>query len=428
MTNNFVVSGWTAHGRSVALQYSSGDHQFVETLTFPVEVERTPVIDRLLDLLAIVAGVSYAKAYAPTDVSFPSIAVSEAGYSLLTHIYDHGMREFAHENNMTLPSPFTVTERARSHGHAAERTPRDPRPLIPFGGGRDSCVVAVALEHLSPTLFTVGENPYTRAIADRMKLPHTSVIREIDPALFRLNEEGAPNGHVPVTAINSLISVVLAELTGHTHVVMANEKSASQPTRVVNGLEVNHQYSKSEECEHLISDAVRDTGSTVAYGSVLRPFSDSTISRAFAHRCSNIHDLFMSCNKAMVRVVERRSDGWCKNCPKCRGVYLSLAVYLPPESMIHIFGSDMLADISQLDGFRALLSHTSKPFECVAEPEEAQESVRALHDQPEWSSHVVVRECLALAPRSTDGSDHDASCGTSPMFSAELNEFLDVQK
>lgn len=422
-----MVDEWTTHGSTVTLRYSTENHQFEEVLTFPIEVQRTPAIDRLLHLLAIVAGVSYAKAFAPTAVSFPSLPVSDAGLSLVTHIYDQGMREFAFENDLTLSSPFTITESARDHGQPTERTDVSPRPLIPFGGGRDSCVVAVALRHLSPTLFTVGENPYTQAIAERLQLPYVSVTREIDPALLRLNDEGAPNGHVPVTAINSLISLVFAELTGHTHVVMANEKSASQPTRVVNGVDVNHQYSKSEECEHLLSDAVANTGSSVAYGSVLRSFSDDSISRAFATKCASVHDLFMSCNKAMVRNVEHRSAGWCMNCPKCRGVYLSLAPFLTPQQMVHIFGSDMLADSSQTKGFRALLSHDAKPFECVAEVEEAQESVRALQDHPEWSSRVVVRECQDLLPQNPD-SVRNNSTGTTPMFSAELHAFMDVDR
>ena len=45
--------------------------------------------------------------------------------------------------------------------------------------------------------------------------------------------------------------VVVALATGCGAVVMANERSASQPTRVVDGVEINHQYSKSFAFERL---------------------------------------------------------------------------------------------------------------------------------------------------------------------------------
>ncbi len=422
MTARFIVNGWSIDGTSVSLSYGCDDLTLREILTFPMPVTPTPVVGRLLDLLSVVAGVSYAKAFAPTTVAFPSLDVSPSGLDLIEHTYDHGMREFAVANGMHPLDPFLFKDTFRAKAHPAPPYDGPQRPLIPFGAGRDSCVVASALRHLSPTLFTVGDNPHARKIASTCGLDHLSVTREIDPALIRMNESGAPNGHVPVTAINSLVSLIVAELTGHTSVVMANEKSASRPTRIVDGFEVNHQYSKSHEYELLMAAAVRDTGSAVSYLSVLRHVPDSDISRAFARNCEPLHHQFMSCNRAMVRDSSKRSNGWCNDCPKCRGVFLSLSPYLSPERMVSIFGVDLLAEESHVEGFRALLSDDDKPFECVADVNEARQSLSMLGADPRWADHTVIRALMPLAVQVAPETTHQTADDS--LFTREMRAFL----
>src|SRR5690606_16672904 len=142
------------------------------------------------------------------------------------------------------------------------------------------------------------------------------------------------------TAINSLISVVVALATGCGSVVMANERSASQATRVVAGVAINHQYSKSLAFERLLRAALAPTG--ISYFSALRPWGELPIARAFARAPRAVHAAFMSCNRAFVRDPARRSAGWCGDCPKCRSVYLSLAPFMAPGDLATIFGRDLL--------------------------------------------------------------------------------------
>lgn len=426
MTARFIANGWEITGDTVTLSYSCDGDTLRETFVFPFSIAPTPVVSRLLDVLSIVAGVSYAKAYAPTTVAFPTLDVSPSALDLIEHTYDHGMREFAFQNGMHVSSPFVLKDTHRANSHSTPPHSGPQRPLIPFGAGRDSCVVASALMHLNPTLFTVGDNRYAQRIASLCGLDHISVRRDIDPALLRMNDAGAPNGHVPVTAINSLVSIIVAELTNHTSVVMANEKSASRPTRIVDGLEVNHQYSKSLDYERLLAQAVRDTGSTVSYLSVLRQVSDHDISRAFAVRCESLHREFMSCNRAMVRNESQRSNGWCNNCAKCRGVFLSLAPFLSPSQMTEIFGVDLLADAEQLEGFRALLTDDEKPFECVADVDEARRSLQALTHHSQWADYFIVRSLHELAATQSESSQHDGN--DDGLFSSEIQTFIEATK
>lgn len=427
MTSEFIVDGWSASGSTVELHYTGDEFSFTEVVRFPVEVDANDTVTRLLDLLCIVAGVSYAKAVAPATVSFPTLNISRAGMALVTKTYNEGMREFAFHNSLPLTSTFHIDDEARGEDVTIEALRSDAGiPLIPFGAGRDSCVVASALQHLNPTLFTIGDNPYAKRVAHQLGLTLLTASRTIDPLLLDLNAKGAPNGHIPVTAINSLISLIVAELTGHSSVVMANEKSASQATRVIDGIEVNHQFSKSLEFEMAIQHAVDAVASTVFYVSVLRNTPDQEISQAFATKCINLLPLFMSCNRAMVRNESQRSNGWCCECPKCRGMFLSLAPFLTPTKMSEIFGQDLLNDSHQISGFQDLMSDDSKPFECVADTHEAQQSMRALLTQEEWSQHVVVTACRDIAERSQPTLFTESMMQSHTLFGAEMTAFLET--
>ncbi|MFN5115356.1 MAG: hypothetical protein ACK5FW_04820 [Acidimicrobiaceae bacterium] len=425
MTTEFIIDGWSASGPDVTLHYHSGEISFAEHIQFPVDVETHHTVERLLDLLVIVAGVSYAKAVAPAVVRFPQIDISNAGYRLVEKTYNEGMREFAFHNGLPLTTAFVVADEPRGADFTIEALLHSPGiPLIPFGAGRDSCVVASALQHLQPTLFTIGLNPFAQRIADTLSLKLLTASRSLDPVLLKMNESGAPNGHIPVTAINSLLSLITAELTGHTSVVMANEKSASRPTRVKDGIEINHQFSKSLEFERVLGAAVDSAGSIVQYMSVLRDIPDHHISRAFATKCLDLHPLFMSCNQAMLRDDSKRSKGWCGQCPKCRGMFLSLAPYLSPAHITRIFGRDLLNDSTQISGFHELMTDDSKPFECVADVQEARDSMRQLLQSPAWSQHSVVMASRNLAEQPATRTDEEQGDWSNTTFDADIRAFL----
>ena len=71
----------------------------------------------------------------------------------------------------------------------------------------------------------------------------------MSPRLLELNSAGALNGHVPITAIVSLIVVAAGYVYGYDTTLVALERSADEATSLVGGVAVNHQWSKSTECE-----------------------------------------------------------------------------------------------------------------------------------------------------------------------------------
>jgi hypothetical protein len=119
----------------------------------------------------------------------------------------------------------------------------------------------------------------------------------------------------------------------------------------------------------------------------------------------------MSCNKAMLRDPERRSDRWCGNCPKCRSVFLTLAPYLSPRHLTEIFGADLLSDAAQLQGFSDLIDINAKPYECVGEIESARLALAVLRTSDEWRNHLVVTSLGETAPVT-----HSSSVKNPPHF------------
>jgi hypothetical protein len=105
-------------------------------------------------------------------------------------------------------------------------------------------------------------------------------------------------------------------------------------------------------------------------------------------------------------------------------MFLSLAPFMTPSEMTNIFGRDLLNDVSQLSGFHELMSEESKPFECIADINEARESMRQLIASPLWSGHAVVAASHALASEQSSTTPDDTEEYSSMAFADEIETFL----
>ena len=177
---------------------------------------------------------------------------------------------------------------------------------------------------------------------------------------------------------------------------MSNEHSASAPNITADGLDVNHQWSKSFAFEQALQHHVaRYIADGITYFSLLRPLTEIAIGRRFSRHPAYL-PLFRSCNTAFRQALEQRSTNWCCDCPKCRFVFLALAPFVAKSTLTATFGSDLLNQPVQIDGFAELCGlRRHKPFECVGEIEESAAAMHHLADMPEWRDDAVVR---ALSP------------------------------
>ena len=374
--------------------------RFTETVTFPVAGRPVPdAFHRVLDLLHVVAGVSYYKAGAPPRIEAPAAVPAEAA-ALFTAVYTRGLAEYAYRNDLPYVLDLVV-DVPQLGPPAAPVDNADGRPLSAVGGGKDSIVTLEILRAagLDPVPFSVNPNPVIVDVNGASGLPALAARRRLDPRLFELNAAGALNGHIPVTAINSLIAIATAAWHGLGPVVMSNERSASDPNLIWNGHPVNHQWSKGVDAEGLLRAAVTaHAGITEPYFSLLRTLSELHIARLFARHTGYDH-VVTSCNKAFK--LHDPTARWCGDCPKCRFVFLALAPFMERSRLAGIFGRDLFADPGQIRGFEELLGvDAHKPFECVGEVEESVVALAMMSEQQQWRDSPVLTALQAAVPAS----------------------------
>ncbi len=412
----FVRCTYEAGAAELAYAFDDGP-ELVERIRYPGAPELPPqrreAVDAALRLLHLIAGVSYYKAGVPGEIRVETGALDAATAELLDAVYLHGLGEFAYQNRLDLggrihfprtsepaasaaSSSATPLEggRAGEGGDRAARALGLPRnTLVPLGGGKDSLVTVELLRAAREpcTVAWVGGSELIKACAARTGLPTLNIGRELSPILFELNRNGAWNGHIPVTAINSAILVLAALLYGHDAIAFSNERSASSATLESDGVDVNHQWSKGWAFEQAFGAYVEQrVAADLRYYSLLRPLSELAVTRLFAP-LAQYQDVFSSCNRNFRILGARPESRWCGQCPKCHFVFLALAPFVPKPQLMRIFGRNLLDDAALAPGFDALVEwQAHKPFECVGEARESRAAFAALARRPEWREDALV--------------------------------------
>lgn len=406
--------------------YGLGGLHFVETLGLGTAADATaaagPSFAKLLDLTAVVLGVSYFKLRAPFEIVAPAIPLTEAERAFAIDVYENGLGEFYARNTLQRFGKLTIS--APEDGTASKAAPTLPdRTLLPIGGGKDSLVSVDLLTHAGVDFTPFAVNPKGPILTSVHKIGTAPVYvtRTLDAEMIRLGKEpGYYNGHVPSTAINSMIAALCALLYGYNQIVLSNERSASEGNVEFDGRETNHQYSKSLGFELLIASILSDaTGGALKYFSLLRPYSEARIASLFTQE-SKFDRVFSSCNRNF-RLTGNDGPLWCGQCPKCHFVFLIFAPFMAKDRLLSIFGKNLL-DIEANEGsFRELAGLAGqKPWECVGEILEAAACLYTLTRHADWHEDAVIRAVkadllaqhgepklqLAMAECLTDSHDH----------------------
>ena len=371
--------------------------ELTETVTIPgapfaLDATRAQAVEHAVRLLHLITGVSYYKAAVPNEIRIDGYAIDAATAVLMEQVYVHGLGEFAYRNGLSLHGRVRFPVATQAPAPAAAAGLRE-HALAAIGGGKDSLVSIEALRGagVDQTVTWIGGSQLIAACAARTGLPTLNIGRALAPELFEYNRQGAWNGHIPVTAINSAIMVLAALLHGVDQVVFSNERSASYGSMIPGTGEVNHQWSKGWAFESAFGAYVQShVAADLQYYSLLRPLSELAVARQFA-RTDHYDAHFSSCNRNFHLLGERPTNRWCGVCPKCHFVFLALAPFMPKTRLVGIFGRNLLDDANQTGGFDALLEYQDhKPFECVGEGQESRAAMAALGDRPEWREDVIV--------------------------------------
>ncbi|MGS0642643.1 UDP-N-acetyl-alpha-D-muramoyl-L-alanyl-L-glutamate epimerase [Xanthomonas oryzae] len=386
--------------------------ELVETVALPgapfaLGGANATAVQQALQLLHLIAGVSYFKAAVPPNIAIDSYSIDAETAALVQSVYLHGLGEFAYRNGLQLHGKIRFPVAAQAAAAAPVLGLR-AHALVAIGGGKDSLVSIEALRHagVDQTVSWIGGSQLIRACAERTGLPVLNIGRVLAPELFELNRLGAWNGHIPVTAVNSAILVLAALLNGVDQVVFSNERSASYGSQIPGTGEVNHQWSKGWAFEQAFGDYVqRHVAADLRYYSLLRPLSELAVARQFA-KTDRYDAHFSSCNRNFHIMGERPVHRWCGVCPKCHFVFLALAPFMPKTRLVSIFGRNLLDDATQAGGYDALLEFQDhKPFECVGEGRESRTAMAVLASRAEWKEDAVVKRFIRDIQPQLDPND-----------------------
>lgn len=398
-TFRFVRCAFDAQAGVAQLAYVFDDGpELVETVTVPgapfvLDAARAAAVERALRLLHLIAGVSYYKAAVPGEIRIDGEPIDAATAALLERVYRNGLGEFAYRNGLDLRDRLHFPADA-APAPAAPALGLRPHALVAIGGGKDSLVSIEALraEGVEQTVTWIGGSQLIAACAAHTGLPTLNIGRQLAPQLFEFNRQGAWNGHIPVTAVNSAIMAFAAVLHGVDQVVFSNERSASYGSQIPGTGEVNHQWSKGWAFESAFGDRLQSqVAADLHYYSLLRPLSELAVARQFA-KTDRYDAHFSSCNRNFHILGERPTSRWCGVCPKCHFVFLALAPFMPKLRLVGIVGRNLLDDPAQIPGFDALLEYGDhKPFECVGEGRESRAAMALLAQRPDWREDAVIR-------------------------------------
>lgn len=405
---NFEFTGWDLRERRLTLGYrlSGGDRpdvSFEEELRLPETLDapdaNDPAIRTAAEIVHEIFGVSYYKAACPERVT--SAPLPESSARFLDTLYTEGLGEFYFRNGIDPKDRVRFPRLSVSRARAVHRLAANERALVLVGGGKDSVVAREVVRHAGVACdgFSLGTAPWIERSAAAMEVRHHVVGRALDRRLFALNEEGAYNGHVPISACIAAVSLLVAMSGGYTAVIAANERSADEGNTLYDGVEINHQWSKSYRFEQafraLAAEVIEDAP---VYLSALRPMSELSIAREFT-RHPQYQRAVTSCNKNFRIQGPRAERRWCGRCPKCVFVYAMVAPHADAALLARVFEGDFLADPENL-GLLADLAGVGgmKPFECVGTPLETRAALGRLYSTGRLSPAVAAWYERALNP------------------------------
>ncbi|MDP6561545.1 MAG: hypothetical protein QF793_01325 [Candidatus Peribacteraceae bacterium] len=383
----------------IRLVYSLDDDiQFTEIIEIPTEGIALNAVEQALFALHLAGGTSYFKTCCPKQVEVRSGVLNEDQAKFWNSVYENGLGEFFYKNKIDFRGliNFPVSEPGTPIFHQSDRASTG-RVLVPIGGGKDSTVTIEKLraEGKDITLLRMGGHPLIDDIVNVTGLPCITIKRKLPRKLFEMNEQGALNGHIPITAYLSCLAVVVAEVFGFDEIVMSNEKSASEGNVEYLGKQINHQWSKSDEFEKAFNAYIKKyINRNLQYFSKLRDMTELEIVGEFA-KLPQYFACTTSCNTNWKVAGEHLEDRWCGTCPKCTFVFALMAAHIKRDAVENMFEKNIFEDESTIPLFRQLLGLEGfKPFECVGTVEETKEAFAMIKERGEFDDTPVMQMYL----------------------------------
>ena len=372
---------------------------FKETIILPEipDLKKIPqeIIQKLLQSIHIILGISYYKLYCATNVKLP-YNLSKGESDFWNKIYKNGLGEFFYKNNLDpkiSPSfPFSNNEKNNSFLLKL----KNDECLVGIGGGKDSIVVAELLKNsgFNPTAFYVQtnkESKLTEEVIGKITLNKLKIQRFLD---WQIHQPSKYSGHIPISAIYAFLGILSSVLYDYSYFIVGNEYSSNFGNIKYKGMTVNHQWSKSFEFEKLFTDYIKKyIGINIGYFSLLRPFYEIRIVRMFS-KMKKYFSYFSSCNSNFkLSNKESESKKWCGQCAKCVFAFTMLSAFVSKKELLKIFGKNLYQEKELLPLFKDIMGlGKMKPFDCVGTFEESQSAMHLA--KYNFKNDLVVKELI----------------------------------
>ncbi len=350
-------------------QYSVRGVRFCRSLSFPEDIDLTQWEDdttfkRLVRYCALADSV-YMYNFDYFDRFVVPFAVTQDEKDFFEKAYYHGLAEFRYTNDIELTRSVVIDGPIEQLEEKVTSTPTDNTAFVLNGGGKDG---AVAMEivraiGLDVTWLSVGSAESRDGIVAASGVQDSFMLRRGKDESTEL--ERIYEGHKPMSLYVAMAAALSAYINRRQYVISANEYSASFPNLTVDGIAINHQYSKSFEFEINLCRLFEAHGIPVRYFSIVRPLYEIQIMKIFS-RYDKYHDVFISCNNGI------HHGEWCLACAKCAFVVGSM-YYFASDKAAKKWGpvERLYAQHPRLvDETIELVNPQQKPFECVGVTEE----------------------------------------------------------
>lgn len=387
----FVFKGWKTKFQNKDLEIS---YFFEIPPTFKFKskilIEKIPTtfpekktFEKLLSRLGLIEMLNYWKLTCSPLIRIENFSLNPGELKFFKKLILKGMAQYFFENKinflekkfLTIKSQMTIKKEKPKR---LKRSFFKADILIPLGGGKDSLVILEKMRKKKRKkigVFVLNPTSVHLNLVRKAKIKKIIFVkRYLDPLLFRLNQKGFLNGHVPFSAFLTFLSLILAFIFRFKKVAFAWERASSYPNGKYLGRWINHQWSKSLEFE---KEFQKYQNLYLLRGieifSPIRKTSEIEIAKEFS-KLKRFHPYFLSCNKAFT--LNSKEARWCKKCPKCFFTFLSLFPFLKEEEIIKIFGENFFERSNFWKILKALLGKEKyRPFECVGTPTEVKKLI-----------------------------------------------------
>jgi hypothetical protein len=393
------------HNRYKTNLKNGNSYSFTEKVYLPQIADvisdspRETIFTSLLRDIHLILGISYWKLHCAPQLILSSVTLSQSQARFWDTVYTSGLGEFYYRNNL-LPFPTVSFPYTSNNMSNSQSFPTHDKALVGIGGGKDSLLSVELLREISYPCngFIVEHKNQSHQVGNllnTLEMDQLVIQREIDPQLLTL--DAVYKGHVPISAVYAFLGVLACLMTDTRYFVVSNEQSANSENVTHNGVQINHQWSKSEEFERLVRSYIyQHITPDITYTSLLRPLHEIGVIERFV-RYPQYFRVFSSCNRnftvaATKTSQEQPSLQWCGSCPKCAFAFILLAAFLPRKTVLSIFNKNLLDDLSLITLFRQLLGREGlKPWDCVGTFEETQLAFLLAHERGEWEDSEVMK-------------------------------------